>query len=409
MRKKTLLFLSFLFVPIWAIAQEAYAVFNNGSLTFYYDNQRGTRTGDTYSLNQGNEKPGWQSHIHTDIKKAVFDKSFANARPTSTYYWFGSYDTKDDESYEFYTNAIADIVGMEYLNTSNVTNMGYMFSLSSHLTNIDLSHFNTQNVTNMAGMFFCCTSIVRLDISQFDTGKVTNMDGMFYGCSSLRTIYCGEKWICTYHEDDYQYVFNDPTLMFNGCHSLKGEKGTHCSGDGYGSRYAHVDEGEQNPGLLTYIETPQAYAVYSDNTQSLSFYYDNHLMSKKGTVYDIDLNYVYNEDEYDDWNWDTYKQYPEWYGKINPKTIIFAKSFADAKPKSAYGWFNSTSDDTYDPDYGYSRCLLSSIVGIEYFNTSEIRDMSGLFEGCVNLTSLNVSHFDTRNVTSMKNMFSDCQ
>lgn len=33
-------------------AQEAYAVYDNGTLTFYYDNNRASRTGTTYELNK---------------------------------------------------------------------------------------------------------------------------------------------------------------------------------------------------------------------------------------------------------------------------------------------------------------------------------------------------------------------
>ena len=42
-------------------AVEAYANYtpSNTTLTFYYDNQRSTRTGTTYDLNTGYSSPGW--------------------------------------------------------------------------------------------------------------------------------------------------------------------------------------------------------------------------------------------------------------------------------------------------------------------------------------------------------------
>ena len=41
-------------------AQEAYAVYtdNNTTLTFYYDNQKASRSGDVYSLNTGSNSTG---------------------------------------------------------------------------------------------------------------------------------------------------------------------------------------------------------------------------------------------------------------------------------------------------------------------------------------------------------------
>ena len=40
---------------------EAYACYtsSNTTLTFYYDNQRASRTGTTYDLNTGENYPGW--------------------------------------------------------------------------------------------------------------------------------------------------------------------------------------------------------------------------------------------------------------------------------------------------------------------------------------------------------------
>ena len=41
-------------------------------------------------------------------------------------------------------------------------------------------------------------------------------------------------------------------------------------------------------------------------------------------------------------------------------------------------------------------------------NTSKVTDMDGMFYGCSNLTSLNLSNFNTSNVTDMSNMFWYC-
>lgn len=156
---------------------EPYVVYNNGTLTFYYDNQRSSRTGTTYDLNEGNERPGWSeySQAHT-ITKAVFDASFADARPTSTCSWFFGF-----------TN-LTDIEGISYLNTSNATIMSYMFYDCSGLTNLDVSGFSTSNVTDMGSMFSGCSSLTSLDVSGFNTSKVTAMNGLFNSCSSLTSL-----------------------------------------------------------------------------------------------------------------------------------------------------------------------------------------------------------------------------
>ena len=72
--------------------------------------------------------------------------------------------------------------------TSQVTNMSYMFSYCSNLTSLNLSGFDTSKVTNMSSMFNSCEKLISLDLSNFDTSKVTNMSYMFRYCSNLKNI-----------------------------------------------------------------------------------------------------------------------------------------------------------------------------------------------------------------------------
>lgn len=74
------------------------------------------------------------------------------------------------------------------IDTSNVTNMGYMFRFCQSLIELDISNFNTSNVTDMQGMFSYFESLSNLDVSGFDTSKVKNMDSMFYDCQKLTSL-----------------------------------------------------------------------------------------------------------------------------------------------------------------------------------------------------------------------------
>ena len=74
--------------------------------------------------------------------------------------------------------------GTPLLDTSNVTNMYYMFNRCSNLTTIPL--LNTSNVTNMKNMFASCTNLTT--IPELNTGKVTSTNKMFYNCTNLTTI-----------------------------------------------------------------------------------------------------------------------------------------------------------------------------------------------------------------------------
>ena len=153
MKNRTLLIRLFALVAammcaLGAGAAEAYACYtpDNTTLTFYYDDLRSTRTGTTYDLNTESSAPEWDYFaIKFSVTRVVFDPSFADARPTSTFNWF------------HIMIKLESITGMQYFNTSEVTNMGSMFSGCIALTSIDLSNFNTANVTNMYSMFLGCS------------------------------------------------------------------------------------------------------------------------------------------------------------------------------------------------------------------------------------------------------------
>ena len=83
---------------------------------------------------------------------------------------------------------LQEIDNLENLDTSNVTDMSYMFAMCSSLSSIDLSGLDTSNVTDMSNMFTMCSSLSSIDLSVLNTSNVTDMSWMFMGCSSLSSI-----------------------------------------------------------------------------------------------------------------------------------------------------------------------------------------------------------------------------
>ena len=153
---------------VMSFGGEAYCVLKDSTLTFYYDYNKQNREGRVYNYGTINRRDR--------VNKVVFDKSFSNYRPVSTGGLFGNYQH------------LKIIENIQYLNTSNVTDMRGMFEHCESLTSLDLSNFNTSNVTNMSYMFYDCHCLMSLDLSSFDTSNVTNMNRMFRGCSSLTSL-----------------------------------------------------------------------------------------------------------------------------------------------------------------------------------------------------------------------------
>ena len=130
---------------------------------------------ESYSEEWDYDEDGDKEYKYSNMYVCI-SPSFADYRPTSTSKWFYCLYAKQDE-----------LDGLEYINTSEVTDMSYMFA-ESGFKNIDVSHFNTSKVTDMSYMFFRCDGLTSLDVSHFDTSKVTDMSMMFYDCLHLKSL-----------------------------------------------------------------------------------------------------------------------------------------------------------------------------------------------------------------------------
>lgn len=69
-----------------------------------------------------------------------------------------------------------EIYGCELLNTSDVTNMSFMFRWTAK-ADPNVSNWDTSKVTDMEGMFLLASA--NPDVSKWNTSNVTNMKGMF--------------------------------------------------------------------------------------------------------------------------------------------------------------------------------------------------------------------------------------
>ena len=153
-------------------------------LTFYYDALRSTRIGTTWGIEETKKEgdytfPAWagtSEEVNTTTTRVVFDASFRDFRPTTTAKWFHCCE------------ALKQIEGLEYLNTSEVKDMSSMFSVCAALTSIDLKNFNTQNVTAMSSMFHHCAALTSINLKNFNTKNVTDMGGMFLNCAALTSL-----------------------------------------------------------------------------------------------------------------------------------------------------------------------------------------------------------------------------
>ena len=398
---------------------QAYAMFDDatGTLTFCY----GTKPEGAYALNQERPEPEWRMQ---EIRTVVFDASFAYARPTSCSHWFkdciyltriegiwnlntenvtdmnsmflgcsrlssldltnfdtgnvtdmssmfqGCYGLTSLDVTNFNTEKVTDMSSMfedcyaltsldvSKFNTSKVTDMCCMFVGCHKLTSLNVSKFNTTEVTDMSDMFEDCYALTSLDLTNFDTGKVKDMLFMFYGCSALTTIYASNKFVT-------DKVTDNGSKMFYGCKNLKGYDDS------------KIDYNYANCSPTGYFTSECEYAVFDNATGTLTFRYKG---AKPEGAYGL------NEGS----------NLPDWNNLgTNVKKVVFDASFASARPTNCYGWFKDFTN-------------LTTIEGFEYLNTENVTNMTGVFNGCSALTSLDLTNFNTAKVTDMKLLFANC-
>lgn len=165
------------------------------TLTLYYDKNKQTSDNAIYA------RPLWANYVERKaIQTVVFDESFKHARPKSCDQWFYLFE------------GLTKIEHLDYLNTSEVENMGSMFSKCASLETLDLSSFNTEKVTNMFEMFVGSTNLRTINLPKgFIGSNVTDLNGMFRGCASLT-----ELDLSGSNAEKVKDMGN----MFNGCVAL---------------------------------------------------------------------------------------------------------------------------------------------------------------------------------------------
>lgn len=122
-------------------------------------------------------------------------------------YIYGTFTPSDMSSMLYNCSSLNDL-GFESLDTSNVSNMSYLFANCSALLNFP--NLNTSSCTNMASMFSGCDQVTNWSfLNAWNTSSVTNMSYMFTDCLGMTVM----------PTFDMQNVI-DASYMFAGCFGL---------------------------------------------------------------------------------------------------------------------------------------------------------------------------------------------
>ena len=270
-----------------------------------------------------------------------------------------------DMSYMFFTCSELTTLDVSHFNTSKVTDMSYMFTDCQDLPSLDVSYFNTSKVTDMSHMFAYCPSLLNLDVSHFNTSKVTDMSEMFADCRSLRNLDVSNF-------DTSQVT--DMSYMFQGCTNLTSLDVSHFDTSqvtnmfsmfSYSPRLTSLDVSHFNTSKVTDMSS------MFDSCSNLPSLNVSHFDTSQVTS----MLWMFKDCE--------------------NLSSLDVSHFNTSKVTNMYGMFED--------------CGRLTNIDVSGFNTSKVTDMMFMFEGCESLANLDVSHFDTSQVTSMSVMFADCK
>ena len=339
-----------LVVPSTAMAEkQAYARLADNTLTFYYDENKG-QTDTDFSLNSGTDEPEWLAKWPY-IFKVVFDESFQDYKPTTCYKWF--YKIQDLKS----------IDGLEYLNTSEVTNMSHMFYGCWYVESLDVTHFDTKNVTDMSYMFFSLNLLTQLDVTGFNTENVTDMAYMFFN-SSLTQLN-----LANFKTDKVTNMSG----MFSACDML-----------------TELDLSNFTTSAVTDMSSMFS-SCKALTKLNLSNFDTGNVTSMYEMFYSCKLLTELNIS-----------------GFNTAKVTDMSEMFSGCTSLPNLDVSNFNTDNVEDMCYMFLDCHALTSIDLSGFNTAKVKDMECMLNGCSTLTTLDLSSFNTAAVTSMEEMFNGC-
>lgn len=349
----SLLLMLMLLQPVMAQIQDRrmYARLDRESqtLTLYYDKNKQTSDNAIYA------RPLWANYVERKaIQTVVFDESFKHARPKSCDQWFYLFE------------GLTKIEHLDYLNTSEVENMGSMFSKCTSLETLDLSSFNTEKVTNMFEMFVGSTNLRTINLPKgFIGSNVTDLNGMFRGCASLTELDLSGS--------NAEKV-KDMGWMFYGCVALSN---LNLSGFKTGSvtdmRY-----------LFSSCQSLESLDLSGFNTENVSSMVS--MFSQCSSLRSLDLS-----------SFNTSKV-------IDMNLMFYMCTNLESIDLSSFD-----TENLQRMDYMFCSCTKLEMLDLSSFATPNMTSMLSAFQYCKNLKTIYVtSAFTTDKVTEGRTAFAGC-
>ncbi len=311
----------------------------------------------------------------SDVNKVVVESGVI--APESSWFLFDGFDNAEsidisgfdtsnvtDMSYMFRDCSSLESLDVSGFDTSNVTDMRFMFEGCSSLESLDVSGFDTSNVTNMSVMFEDCSSLESLDLSGFDTSNVTDMSDMFFGCGSLESLD-----VSGFDTSNVLFMI----AMFEGCNSLE-------SLDVSGFDTSNVTDMVEMFRDCGSLENLDVSGFDTSKVTDMS-----EMFRGCSSLESLDVS-----------------------GFDTSSVLIMSCMFYGCSSLESLDVSGFDTSNVINMGHMFHSCSSLESLDVSGFDTSSVLNMSGMFLDCSSMESLDISGFDTFNVLKMDWMFCGC-
>lgn len=298
----------------------------------------------------------------------------------------------------FNCNELAEIEDISTWNTANATDMAFMFAGCKVLP-YSVYNFNTSNVEDMSYMFLGVITPNTIDLTSFDTSKVTNMEGTFAGSMNVAswdadifTVGDNKVTLLDLSSFNTSNVTNMRSLFQGRVNDVSSNKWmTVKFGDNWDTTnvkdmshmfYDAYTVNMQKDGTDTKIDPPEFIKDYcnTSNVEDMSYMF-YHVLKSDFDLSNVDVS------------------------KVKNMAYMFAQNLG-ATSYNFTGWDTSNVEDMSFMFAENMNDLANKMTGLESLNTSNVKNMSGMFYGMQYMSGVpGIANWDVSNVEDMSYMF----
>lgn len=327
-------------------------------------------------------------------------------------------------------SSLTTILNMDRLKTTNVTDMSYMFYGCSSITTLNITTFDVSNVVNMSNLFNNCTALETLTNfpAAFNTSNVTDMSYMFANTIKLRNPYL--KYFNTSKVTNMRYMFANGSK--GGTSISYGANFTNLGMDQQLFKY----DSELNPTYKMYENTganrptSTTWAIGTFISETGTYCSPEVLVAGNTFNSAINKNMIHfafslTDPEatvvVSDISRDQNGNIKTWYDDVTGTQYVYTKyeyiylnedcsnMFKDCTHAETIDTSKFLSKNVTNMNSMFRNCNALEEINLSSFDTLKVTDMGYMFDGCTSLINIiTTALFQTNNVKTMNSMFRNC-